>query len=162
MLHLSASAQVYHLLPQGEPHLIPLFAHQAAGEERLGIQPAQQVEGQLQGQEAQEVPLQQCFQTVGQMTQLCSTAQGNELVQGLVALLVAQRQKSGGDRLQPPLKSRLLHGHIRATCNSFNGVFMQEGSDRSHRSRTSPPGTLWTDVRDSVCTCGATVSRLRL
>lgn len=66
---------------EGVPHLIPLFAHQAAGEESLRIQPTQQVEGQLQGKEAQEITLEQCFQAIGQMTQLCSTTQGNELVQ---------------------------------------------------------------------------------
>lgn len=53
-------------------HLIPLFANQAAGEQGLRVQPAQQVECQLQGKEAQEITLEQCFQSIGQMTELCS------------------------------------------------------------------------------------------
>lgn len=58
---------------QGVPHLVPLFAHQAAGEESLRIQPAQQVEGQLQRKEAQEITLEERLQSIGQMTQLRST-----------------------------------------------------------------------------------------
>lgn len=54
-------------------HLIPPFADQAAGEEGLRIQPVQQVEGQLQGKEAQEVTLEQCLQSIRQMTELGST-----------------------------------------------------------------------------------------
>lgn len=38
-------------------YLVPLFADQAAGEQGLRIQPAQQVEGQLQGKKAQKVTL---------------------------------------------------------------------------------------------------------
>ena len=53
-------------------HLIPLFANQAAGEKGLRVQPAQQVECQLQGKEAQEITLEQRFQSIGQMTELCS------------------------------------------------------------------------------------------
>lgn len=54
-------------------YLIPLFADQAAGEQGLRIQPAQQVEGQLQGKEAQEVTLEQRLQSIRQMTELDST-----------------------------------------------------------------------------------------
>lgn len=55
-------------------HLVPLFADQAAGEQGLRIQPAQQVEGQLQRKEAQEVTLEQRLQSIGQMTELdCPT-----------------------------------------------------------------------------------------
>lgn len=52
------------------------------------------------------------------MTELDGAAQGDEVVQRLVALLVIQRKESGGDSLQPPLKGRFLHGHMRATCNT--------------------------------------------
>ncbi len=54
-------------------YLIPLFANQAAGEQGLRIQPAQQVKGQLQGKEAQEVTLEQRLQSIRQMTELDST-----------------------------------------------------------------------------------------
>ena len=75
----------------------------------------QQVEGELQRQEAKEVPLQQRLQSIGQMAQLHGTTQGDELVQRLVALLVVERKERGGDRLQPRLKGRPLHGHMGAT-----------------------------------------------
>lgn len=54
-------------------YLIPLLAHQAAGEQGLGVQPAQQVKGQLQRKEAQEVTLEQRLQPIRQMTELDST-----------------------------------------------------------------------------------------
>jgi len=99
-------------------YLIPLLAHQAAGEQGLGVQPVQQVEGELQGQQAQEVPLQQGLQAIGQVTQLHGAAQRDQLVQRLVALLVSQRKEGGGDRLQPRLKGCLLHGHMGATTGT--------------------------------------------
>lgn len=54
-------------------YLIPLFADQAAGEQGLRVQPTHQVECQLKGKEAQEVTLEQRFQPIRQMTELCST-----------------------------------------------------------------------------------------
>uniref|UniRef100_A0A3P9PEB0 Uncharacterized protein n=1 Tax=Poecilia reticulata TaxID=8081 RepID=A0A3P9PEB0_POERE len=93
-------------------YLIPLFADQAAGEQGLRIQPPQQVEGQLEGKETQEIPFQQRLQAVGQVTELGGAAQRNELIQTLVTLLVAKRKEGGRDRLQPPLKGRFVHGHM--------------------------------------------------
>lgn len=54
-------------------HLIPPFADEAAGEQGLRIQPVEQVKAQLQGKEAQEVTLEQCLQSIRQMTELDST-----------------------------------------------------------------------------------------
>ena len=100
-------------------YLIPLLAHPATGEEGLGIQPVQQVEGELQRQEAQEVPLQQRLQSIGQVAQLHCAAQGDELVQRLVALRVVECKEGGRDRLQPRLKGCLLHGHMGAMAGTL-------------------------------------------
>lgn len=54
-------------------YLVPLLADQAAGEQGLRVQPAQQVEGQLQWKKAQEVSLEQDLQSIGQMAKLDST-----------------------------------------------------------------------------------------
>lgn len=80
-----------------EPDLVPLLAHQAAGKQGLRVQPPQQVESELQGQQAQEVPLKQRLQPIGQVPELDSITQRDELVQGLVALLVTKREERGGD-----------------------------------------------------------------
>lgn len=55
-------------------YLIPLLADQAASEQGLRVQPVQQVESQLQWKEAQEISLEQCLQSIRQMTELGSTA----------------------------------------------------------------------------------------
>lgn len=78
-------------------YLVPLLAHQAAGEQGLRVQPAQQVEGQLQREQAQEIALEQRLQPIGQVTELHGAAQRDELVQRLVALLVVQSKESGRD-----------------------------------------------------------------
>jgi len=80
-----------------------------------------QGEGQLQGKQAQEVPLEQRLQPIGQVAELHGAADGDEVVQGAVTLLVVQSKESGRGRLQPPLEGCLLHGHMGAACNTRPG-----------------------------------------
>lgn len=103
-------------------YLVPVLADPAAGEQGAGVQPAQQVEGQLQGQQAQEVPLQQRLQPGRQVAQLSGAALGDEPVQGSIPLLVAQSQEGRGDRVQPPLEGRVLHGGMRSHWQHLQGA----------------------------------------